>query len=335
LPSYLQGWRDDGSLPPNWEELIDTESGQPYYVDHNTRTTSWVDPRDIFVKPLTFQDCEDNELPLGWQEGRDPDVGLYFIDHNTWTTQLEDPRDPNRGPRQGAQIRYAIHAAENNIDAEARRMRELSAQLQLEEQDLERLRAREQVKSSRFRRLGNRAASGMAPGPQVAARSIAALRREIEDLRLQMSRDSRNLELLRDADLRATEAAYGIDDARTAVAELRRTHDLVKQEQAYRTSLERKLLERNMEREHQAEADKLKRAIAELKLEGKANREINDLRVELLKLKSEHERSLSSSRASEGLQRSIMELDARQRDSDNAVRVRVSTSKALTNVRRA
>ena len=33
-----------GSLPAGWEERR-APSGRLYYVDHNTRSTSWVDPR--------------------------------------------------------------------------------------------------------------------------------------------------------------------------------------------------------------------------------------------------------------------------------------------------
>lgn len=33
-----------GPLPAGWEERY-TPEGRPYYVDHNTRTTTWVDPR--------------------------------------------------------------------------------------------------------------------------------------------------------------------------------------------------------------------------------------------------------------------------------------------------
>ncbi|RLN72756.1 hypothetical protein BBJ28_00006286 [Nothophytophthora sp. Chile5] len=33
-------------LPPGWEELIDAE-GRVYFVDHNTRTTTWMDPRVV------------------------------------------------------------------------------------------------------------------------------------------------------------------------------------------------------------------------------------------------------------------------------------------------
>lgn len=36
------------------EERIDVETGKPFYVDHNTQTTSWVDPRDVFIKVWIF-----------------------------------------------------------------------------------------------------------------------------------------------------------------------------------------------------------------------------------------------------------------------------------------
>ncbi|KAK3584637.1 hypothetical protein CHS0354_003922 [Potamilus streckersoni] len=32
-------------LPPGWEMLVDSNTGWPYYIDHNTRTTTWNDPR--------------------------------------------------------------------------------------------------------------------------------------------------------------------------------------------------------------------------------------------------------------------------------------------------
>ncbi|XP_042338175.1 uncharacterized protein LOC121939117, partial [Plectropomus leopardus] len=33
-----------GPLPENWE-LAFSDSGEPYYIDHNSKTTSWLDPR--------------------------------------------------------------------------------------------------------------------------------------------------------------------------------------------------------------------------------------------------------------------------------------------------
>ena len=33
------------SLPPGWEQATDVD-GKEYFIDHNTRKTSWIDPRD-------------------------------------------------------------------------------------------------------------------------------------------------------------------------------------------------------------------------------------------------------------------------------------------------
>jgi len=43
-------------LPPGWEEAYDFD-GRVFYIDHNTRRTSWIDPRDRLTKPHTFADC--------------------------------------------------------------------------------------------------------------------------------------------------------------------------------------------------------------------------------------------------------------------------------------
>jgi len=87
-------WINDGSLPAEWEELVDPETGKSYFVDHANKITSWVDPRDLFMKPEKFDECADGGFALGWERAFDPIDGEYFIDHNTWTTTLKDPRLP-------------------------------------------------------------------------------------------------------------------------------------------------------------------------------------------------------------------------------------------------
>ena len=97
LPTYMAAihngtWTDDGSLPPNWEELIDKSTGRQYYVDHDTETTSWVDPRDVFFKPSDFDKCHGEEFAFGWESSNDASCGEYYVDHKTWSTTLHDPR---------------------------------------------------------------------------------------------------------------------------------------------------------------------------------------------------------------------------------------------------
>ncbi|XP_041459739.1 protein WWC2-like [Lytechinus variegatus] len=78
-------------LPAGWEEARDAD-GKIYFIDHSTRKTSWVDPRDRLIKPMSFADCVGDELPFGWEKVFDPSVGAYYINHLNHTNQVEDPR---------------------------------------------------------------------------------------------------------------------------------------------------------------------------------------------------------------------------------------------------
>ncbi|KAF8522137.1 hypothetical protein BU17DRAFT_75225 [Hysterangium stoloniferum] len=94
-----------GALPAGWEERY-TPEGRPYYVDHNTRTTTWVDPRrqtiirvmgpngnNVTVQPQTISQL--GPLPSGWEMRLTSTARVYFVDHNTKTTTWDDPRLPS------------------------------------------------------------------------------------------------------------------------------------------------------------------------------------------------------------------------------------------------
>lgn len=42
-PPQMEGSAEP--LPPGWEIKIDPQTGWPFFVDHNSRTTTWSDPR--------------------------------------------------------------------------------------------------------------------------------------------------------------------------------------------------------------------------------------------------------------------------------------------------
>lgn len=65
----------EGLLPPNWETAY-TENGDKYFIDHNTGTTTWDDPR---------------ELPPGWEQVDDQNYGTFYVDHINRKTQYERP----------------------------------------------------------------------------------------------------------------------------------------------------------------------------------------------------------------------------------------------------
>ncbi|KAN0115918.1 HECT domain containing protein, partial [Russula decolorans] len=94
-----------GSLPAGWEEQY-TPEGRPYYVDHNTRTTTWMHPirqTIIWVKGLNGQSTslqpqilsKLGPLPSGWEMRVTSAARMYFVDHNTKTTTYNDPRLPS------------------------------------------------------------------------------------------------------------------------------------------------------------------------------------------------------------------------------------------------
>ncbi|XP_071657764.1 E3 ubiquitin-protein ligase NEDD4-like isoform X3 [Patagioenas fasciata] len=85
-------------LPPGWEMRI-APNGRPFFIDHNTKTTTWEDPRLKFPVHLrTKASLNPNDLgplPPGWEERIHLDGRTFYIDHNNKITQWEDPRLQN------------------------------------------------------------------------------------------------------------------------------------------------------------------------------------------------------------------------------------------------
>ena len=94
-----------GELPSGWEQRH-TPEGRAYFVDHNTRTTTWVDPRrQQYIRMYgnnaagsTIQQQPVSQLgplPSGWEMRLTNTARVYFVDHNTKTTTWDDPRLPS------------------------------------------------------------------------------------------------------------------------------------------------------------------------------------------------------------------------------------------------
>ncbi|XP_053682400.1 E3 ubiquitin-protein ligase Nedd-4-like isoform X2 [Sabethes cyaneus] len=90
-------------LPTGWSMQL-APNGRVFFIDHNEKKTSWVDPRTGRASPMpnawnnsSGSDARRPEeglapLPEGWEERVHTDGRIFFIDHNTRTTQWEDPR---------------------------------------------------------------------------------------------------------------------------------------------------------------------------------------------------------------------------------------------------
>lgn len=97
-----------GELPAGWEQRH-TPEGRAYFVDHNTRTTTWVDPRrQQYIRMYGPQNAGGSNatiqqqpvsqlgpLPSGWEMRLTNTARVYFVDHNTKTTTWDDPRLPS------------------------------------------------------------------------------------------------------------------------------------------------------------------------------------------------------------------------------------------------
>uniref|UniRef100_A0A1Y1KXM1 E3 ubiquitin-protein ligase n=2 Tax=Photinus pyralis TaxID=7054 RepID=A0A1Y1KXM1_PHOPY len=85
-------------LPSGWSMQL-APNGRWFFIDHNERTTSWIDPRtgrpSAPAVPSRKLDDDLGALPEGWEERVHSDGRIFFIDHNTRTTQWEDPRLSN------------------------------------------------------------------------------------------------------------------------------------------------------------------------------------------------------------------------------------------------
>ncbi|XP_070762869.1 NEDD4-like E3 ubiquitin-protein ligase WWP2 isoform X2 [Enoplosus armatus] len=84
------------SLPAGWEQRV-LPHGRVYYVDHNTKTTTWERP-----------------LPPGWEKRVDQRGRYYYVDHNTRTTTWQRPtaetvRNYQQWQSQRSQLQGAMH----------------------------------------------------------------------------------------------------------------------------------------------------------------------------------------------------------------------------------
>ncbi|KAM9304052.1 NEDD4-like E3 ubiquitin-protein ligase WWP1 isoform 5-T5 [Morus bassanus] len=87
-----------GPLPPGWERRVDSND-RVYFVNHNTKTTQWEDPRTQGLQ-------NEDPLPEGWEIRYTREGVRYFVDHNTRTTTFNDPRTGKSSVNKGPQIAY-------------------------------------------------------------------------------------------------------------------------------------------------------------------------------------------------------------------------------------
>ncbi|XP_077463837.1 protein WWC3 isoform X2 [Stigmatopora argus] len=215
-------------LPAGWEEARDYD-GRVFFIDHNTRQTSWIDPRDRITKPLTFADCVGDELPLGWEEVYDQQVGVYYIDHINKTTQIENPRTQWRQEQERMLKEYLVVAQEA---LRAKKEMYLVKQQRLELAQREMLLFHELSEDSRS--VASSALSGSSSGAkydpdqikvEVACRRerLSRLKHELAQVRQELQYKEMGVETLQEIDrkMSSSQTNYKLDEAQAIFSELR------------------------------------------------------------------------------------------------------------------
>ncbi|XP_067852202.1 protein KIBRA [Heptranchias perlo] len=215
-------------LPPGWEEATDYD-GKLYYIDHNTKQTSWVDPRDRWTKPLTFGDCVGDELPLGWEEAFDAQVGVYYIDHNTQTTQIEDPRAQWRREQERMLKDYLI-IAQDALTAQKEIYQVKQQRLELAQQEYRQLNDVWKDKSGSQTSLFSGSSSSTKYDPDILKAEISTtksrvnkLKRELAHMRQELQYKEQGFETLKAIDIKMSGAqgGYKLDEAQAIVNEMK------------------------------------------------------------------------------------------------------------------
>lgn len=215
-------------LPRGWEEARDYD-GKVFYIDHNTRRTSWIDPRDRLTKPLSFADCVGDELPWGWEAGFDPQIGAYYIDHINKTTQIEDPRKQWRG-EQEKMLKHYLSVAQDALRTQKELYHVKEQRLALALDEYVRLNDAYKEKSSSRTSLFSGSSSSTKYDPDILKAEISTTRLRVKKLKRELSQMKQELlykqqgfETLQQIDEKMSggQSGYELSEAKAILTELK------------------------------------------------------------------------------------------------------------------
>uniref|UniRef100_A0A8C7ZNU7 E3 ubiquitin-protein ligase n=1 Tax=Oryzias sinensis TaxID=183150 RepID=A0A8C7ZNU7_9TELE len=82
---------ESASLPVGWE-VRHASNGRLFFIDHNTKTTTWVRKYNTSHAWCLMSDIICFHFQPGWEERVHSDGRIFYIDHDNKTTQWDDPR---------------------------------------------------------------------------------------------------------------------------------------------------------------------------------------------------------------------------------------------------
>lgn len=79
----------EAGLPSGWTMQV-APNGRMFFIDHNEKKTSWIDPRTGRASPMPSQTRPPEDdlgpLPEGWEERVHVDGRIFFIDHSEFAS---------------------------------------------------------------------------------------------------------------------------------------------------------------------------------------------------------------------------------------------------------
>ncbi|NXD89504.1 WWC2 protein, partial [Chaetorhynchus papuensis] len=216
-------------LPDGWEEARDYD-GKVFYIDHNTKQTSWIDPRDRWLtKPLSFADCVGDELPWGWEAAYDPQIGVYYIDHINQTTQIEDPRKQWR-QEQERMLKDYLTIAQDALSTQKELYQVKEQRLALALDEYVRLNGAYKEKSSSRTSLFSGSSSSTKYDPDILKAEISTtrlrvkkLKRELCQMKQELLYKEQGFETLQQIDQKMSggQSGYELCEAKAILKELK------------------------------------------------------------------------------------------------------------------
>ncbi|XP_043827529.1 protein WWC2 [Dromiciops gliroides] len=215
-------------LPQGWEEARDYD-GKVFYIDHNTKKTSWIDPRDRLTKPLSFADCVGDELPWGWEAAFDHQIGVYYIDHINKTTQIEDPRKQWRR-EQERMLKDYLMVAQDALSTQKELYHVKEKRLALALDEYVRLNDAYKEKSSSRTSLFSGSSSSTKYDPDILKAEISTTRLRVKKLKRELSQMKQELlykeqgfETLQQIDQKMSgdHSGYELSEAKAILSEMK------------------------------------------------------------------------------------------------------------------
>ncbi|XP_033122129.1 pleckstrin homology domain-containing family A member 7-like [Anneissia japonica] len=99
------------TLPPPWNYAI-TADGRIFFINDETRTTTWIHP--VTEEPVATGLLSREDLPKGWEQGWTTEGAVFFVNHNRETTTFYHPTTSAVEVADNSQFHVKLAPADEN-----------------------------------------------------------------------------------------------------------------------------------------------------------------------------------------------------------------------------